>query len=365
MSWVPIIALPNVNVKFRVEGRYAAIVGYYDKHLARLRGKHPEFKRFLSRFRDTFNQRQRPSVLLLHEDKLDIYRESEAVAAFRDLLAICCVPYARAMVLKAGRSHLDAKFSNAFAFYPWMIGRDNESLVATSPALGGFGGTASFTGRTSPEIGYSTIQDLDEPLLKTLIERWEIRFGAKEPEWPDRALFRSLNMAYHAAQTPFDAAGTPYDAGRLVGLWISAYEILVHDGKRANENAVKALLTKTNAQSSDTRVKLCRALYAARNDYLHGNPIQPDTTPDILNHYASVLFRLALTEFLGLHRRIPHIPGSGKRWARKLGKEIALHIDFNQHQERYEDALDTFVNPRTRRGEAHRRKRQQSDGVRL
>ena len=145
--------------------RYAAIVGYYDKHLARLRGKHPEFKRFLSRFRDTFNQRQRPSVLLLHEDMFDIYRESEAVAAFRDLLAICCVPYARAMVLKVGRSHLHGlKFSNAFAFYPWMIGQDNESLVATTPVLSGFGYTASFTGRTSPEIGYSTIQDLDEPL---------------------------------------------------------------------------------------------------------------------------------------------------------------------------------------------------------
>ncbi|MGD9724752.1 MAG: hypothetical protein AB7I59_30945 [Geminicoccaceae bacterium] len=86
-----------------------------------------------------------------------------------------------------------------------------------------------------------------------LIDLWEVRFGTKDPEWPDRALFRSLNMAYYAAQTPFDAAGTPYDAGRLVGLWVSAYEILVHDGKRANENAVKALLTKTNAQSSVRR----------------------------------------------------------------------------------------------------------------
>lgn len=360
LSWVPIIALPNVNVQFRVEGRYAAIVGYRDRRLARLRGKHPQLKRFLNRFRDTFNQVQRPSVLLLHEEKLDIYRESEAVAAFRDLLSICCVPYARAMVLKAGRSHLDAKFSNAFAFYPWMIGRDNESLIATTPALGGFGDTASFNGRTNPEIGYSTIQDLDEPMLKTLIERWEIRFGTKNPDWADRALFRSLNMAYYAAQTPFDAAGTPYDDGRLVGLWVSAYEILVHGGpssRGANETEVKRLLSKTKAASSDTRVKVCRAVYGARHDYLHGNPIKAGTRPDILNHYASVLYRLMLTEFLGLHRQIPDIPGSGKRWAKKFGKAIAIHMDFMQHQERYEDALDTFINPRTKRGEVHRRKR--------
>jgi hypothetical protein len=357
LSWVPIITLPNVDVRCRVEGRYAAIVGYRDRRLSRLRGKYPALKRFLSRFRDSFNEVQRPSVLLLHEDKIDTYRESEAVAAFRDLLATCCVPYARAEVLKAGRSFLDAKFSNAFAFYPWMVGRDFEGLVATTPAMGGYNDDRKFTGRTSPEIGHSTVMQLDEPLLKTLIDRWEIRFDAKEPEWPDRALFRSLNMAYHAAQTPFDAAGTPYDAGRLVGLWVSAYEILVHDGKRADENAVKALLTKTKDQSSETRVKLCRALYAARHDYLHGNPIKQGTSPDILSHYASVLYRLALTEFLGLHRRIPHIPGRGKAWAKKLGKEIALQIDFNQHQERYEDALDTYVNPRKTRGEVHRRKK--------
>jgi hypothetical protein len=105
-------------------------------------------------------------------------------------------------------------------------------------------------------------------------------------------------------------------------------------------------------------MKLCRALYDARHDYLHGNPIKNGTSPDLLSHYASVLYRLALTEFLALHRRIPHIPGRrGKTWAKKLGKEIALQIDFNQHQERYEDALDTFVNPRATRGQIHRRKK--------
>jgi hypothetical protein len=361
LIWVPIITLPNVDVKCRVEGRYATIVGYYDKRLSRLRGKHPALKRFLSRFRDSFNDIQRPSVLMLHEDKIDTYRDSEAVAAFRDLLAISCIPYARAIVLKAGRSHLDPKFSNAFAFYPWMVGRDYDGLVATTPAMGGFSDDHNFTGRTSPEIGHSTVQQLDEPLLKMLIDRWEIRFGAEDPSWPDRALFRSLNMAYHAAQTPFDAAGTPYDAGRLVGLWVSAYEILVHggpNGKRANENAVKALLTKSNAASSETRVKVCRAAYDARHDYLHGNPIKAGTKPDTLNHYESVLYRLMLTEFLDLHRQIPRVSRRGN-WAKRLGKEIALHIDFTQHQDRYEDALDTFVSPRTRRGEVRRRKRPQ------
>lgn len=360
MDWVPVIALPNVDVKCRVEGKNAAIVGYRDRRLAQLRGKHPALKRFLSRFRDSFNQVRRPSVLLLRAGTLDTYFDSEAVAAFRDLLAVCCVPYVRAMVLKAGRSHLDAKFSNAFAFYPWMVGRDNEGLVASTPALAGLSDTDRFSGRTSPEIGYSTVMDLDEPLLKTLIERWAVRFGTNNPSWEDRALFRSLNMAFYAAQTPFNAAGTSYDDGRLVGLWVSAYEILVHgdpNSQGANETQVKRLLTKTKAESSGTREKVCRAIYGARHDYLHGNPIKADSRPDILNHYGSVLYRLLLTEFLGLHYQIPDIPDSGKRWARKVGKEIALYADFIRHQERYEDALDTFVNSRTKRGEVHRRKR--------
>jgi hypothetical protein len=360
MDWVPVITLPNVDVTCRVEGKNAAIVGYRDRRLSQLRSKYPALKRFLSRFRDSFNKVRRPSVLLLRAGTLETYFDSEAVAALRDLLSVSCVPYARAMVLKAGQSHLDAKFSNAFAFYPWMIGRDNESLVANTPALAGLNDSESCSGRTNPEIGYSTVTDLDEPLLKTLIERWEVRFGTKNPAWEDRALFRSLNMAFYAAQTPFNAAGTSYDDGRLVGLWVSAYEILAHGGSNvqgANETRVKRLLTKTKAESSGTREKVCRAVYSARHDYLHGNPIKADSRPDILNHYASVLYRLLLTEFLGLHHQIPNIAGSGKLWARKVGKEIAIYHDFIKHQEQYEDALDTFVNPRTKRGEVHRRKR--------
>jgi len=40
-----------------------------------------------------------------------------------------------------------------------------------------------------------------------------------------------------------------------------------------------------------------------------------------------------------------------------MGKAIAEYIDFKGHQERYEDALDTYLNPQPRRGITHRRRK--------
>jgi hypothetical protein len=133
LAWIPIIALPNVNVQNPIEGNHAAIVGYYDKRLARLRGEHPPFKRFLSCFRDDFGRIQRPSALLLNEDRFEVYAQSEAVSAFRDLASICVVPYNRAWALKHGmRGGQEPMFSNSFAFYPWMIDRHYKGLIAST-----------------------------------------------------------------------------------------------------------------------------------------------------------------------------------------------------------------------------------------
>jgi len=229
VSWIPVVTLPNVDVKLPVQGRYAAIVSYHDKRLGTLRRQHPSFRRFLNGFRDAFGRLQRPSVLMLAEEKYDTYRQSEAIGAFRDVLALSVVPYARAWVLSHSRTSLDPLYSNAFGFYPWMIDNRYEGMIASTPAMMAWDESDRFSGRIiSPEIGYYTVTTADEPLLKALIERWQVRFGSMNPKWPDRALFRSLNQAFHAAQTHFHTAGTPYDAGRLVALWVSAFEILAH-----------------------------------------------------------------------------------------------------------------------------------------
>ena len=53
---------------------------------------------------------------------------------------------------------------------------------------------------------------------------------SSNPSWSDNALFRSLNMAFRAAEMPAWNDITVYDVGRSVALWVSAFEILAHPG---------------------------------------------------------------------------------------------------------------------------------------
>jgi hypothetical protein len=99
-----------------------------------------------------------------------------------------------------------------------------------------------FKGQSSPTLFRTALDaaDLDQPLLAALLSRWQQRYQASEPDWADIALFRSLNMAYHSSLLPA-ADTTFYDLGRLVSLWVSAFEILVHPGGNGQANRDKVL----------------------------------------------------------------------------------------------------------------------------
>lgn len=356
MSWIPVVVLPNVDIQVRAEGRYAAIVRYQDKRLGALRRQHPNLRRFLNRFRDAFGRVHRPSVLIISEEKYETYRQSEAIAAFRDLLSASVVPYARAWVLLHGRSSFDPLFSNAFAFYPWMIDNRFEGMIASTPAMMAWDESDHFSGRLSPEIGYYRVAEADEPLLKALIERWEARFDSPNPRWSERALFRSLNQAFHASQTQFHTAGTPYDAGRLVGLWVSAFEILAHKGTgSSNMSEVLKVLCAPSVKKAAIRRTVYDRLNRARNNYLHGDDVST-LQPERLMHFGCALYRLMLTEFLGLKRQLADIPGPRNRtWARKVGREMAMQMEFDRYQKRYDEAIDMFLKPAPDARPGHRR----------
>ena len=155
---------------------------------------------------------------------------------------------------------------------------------------------------------------------------------------PDRTWFtgkkhsknRSVNMAY-VLRVQNTIARPPteiifYDIGRLVSLWVSAFEILAHPGGpkgRVDCDRVFDLIEKTRWELPEmaeriyaTRGKtevvdrplaswLYRALYDCRNNFLHGNPVEPDglRLPDSTRtviEVAAPLYRLALTAFLPL-----------------------------------------------------------------
>jgi hypothetical protein len=124
---------------------------------------------------------------------------------------------------------------------------------------------------------------------------------------------------------------------------MSAFEILAHDGVRADLVRVLSLFNqprwlRTELQAQDREVvhwrrtiqtnragALYKRLYDVRNAFLHGEEVTPETLKlkacqQSVLFFAAPLFRLALTAFLDL--RIPEIAGDDEgrwkeMWARK------------------------------------------------
>jgi hypothetical protein len=252
-----------------------------------------------------------------------------------------------------------------------MLDKDSRWLIMSTPALLATHEVGAFHGQSSPEMPHLRLRtsEIDEPLLAELLSRWRRRYAAKKPAWADVALFRSLNMAYQASQLPAGADTTLYDVGRLVALWVSAFEILAHPGMgKSGLFAVYDLLDKVGWQSRETRARrynaneagrrrtgrraIARWLYGeihrARNDFLHGNPVSERRllirrSGRQLFQYGAPLYRLALTGFLPLNwtRPAPSMQDTDA-----ASKYIRDHMDFMEPQRMIERALRvTFVAP--------------------
>jgi hypothetical protein len=289
-------------------------------------------------------------VLIVRNDVIPRIANIEALSSFRDLAAMCTVPYGRAMASIYPNGGHRLSYANSFLLYPWMLGRDNEFLVANTPALHGGHVVDQFHGQSSPEIPAKNLKDMDRPLFQALFLRWKRRYLGKRHTWNDRALFRSLNMATSAAHLPGGIDTTLYDLGRMTGLWVSAFEILAHPRTGISGlSTVYPLLEHAaylNPKLGQKRYIahmgrgkkpwprrpltcwLYGQLYKARNDFLHGNPVSPKTLSpsaldDSLFWFAPGLYRLALTGFLGL----------------TLSKKDPAYIADRQYQSAIERAL--------------------------
>ena len=173
-------------------------------------------------------------------------------------------------------------------------------------------------------------------------------------------------MAYHASLMPADIDSTLYDRGRLISLWVSAFEILVHPGGTDSVDfdkvvehleqtgwqldAMKELDYIVRAKRNQTTKKrtlaswLYRKLYDCRNKFLHGNPVCPDDLrlPDAewtVFEYAAPLYRLALTAFLPLTFDLPAPAESDSLTV--WGDYFNRRIDFFDSQQIAERAILT------------------------
>jgi hypothetical protein len=385
-SWRAMAVLPNIEVGTPVEGGLGALVGYEDKRLKAIRRAHPNLDRFLGRFTDAFGVKLRPAVMIQRLDAPDWTRNVDAIASFRDAVVLATVPYNRALEVNHLRGHR-ITFSNSFWLYPWMLDRNNEDLIANTPGMLALHQVETFKGQSAPEMPGMTLTDadLDLPLLDALLARWHQRYNTRKPDWSDRALFRSLNMAHQAAQLPAGMDTTFYDVGRMIALWVSAFEILTHPGEgmsglhrvyelldkvewKYRKSALKRYKAYPKKPKSPRRTAACwlyGEIHCARNDFLHGNEVTPAhlrirNGEHNLFELAAPLYRLALTAFLPLSSSGP-LPSVSDTEA--FAAEIVRQSSFDHYQGTAEKAILLARGIDPDRGIRERRARRRRNGA--
>jgi hypothetical protein len=363
-DWNPVTVLPNVALAEPIEGEVASLVPVRDDRVNRLGRVHPNFRSFLRKFTDAFGVKLHPSVLLVRSDAPRSIYTVEALANFRDLIALSVIPYNQALELRHQRGYR-ILWGDTFFLYPWMIDKNFEHMIAQTPAILSLHAVKEFKGQSSPEIFPMTLtpSEIDEPLLRELLQRWRRRYISRTASWPDIALFRSLNMAHQASLLPAGSDATFYDIGRSIALWVSAFEILIHPGTdgRADLRKVFDLIERvpwalrpSGFRRFSTGPKGCKSrrtraswiywhLYKARNDFLHGNPVSRrglvlNGSKRNLFDYAGPLYRLALTAFLDLAFAKP-MPRA--RNAAEFGEYIVNRSNFLSYQRAIEEGLLT------------------------
>lgn len=364
VEWTPIWVMPNLRVHDAVNGGRAAIASIRDQRVIDLANQQPTFRSFISSFNDAFGVPVEPSVLLVKKQKTKPLK-LEPLASFRDMVALSVIPYQRAQMIVRKGQMPRVLYSNIFYLYPWMLDKDYKHLMTSTISGMGIHVPSKFSGQSSPDIFAHDLhpQDIDETLFEVLLKHWERRYFKPKPSHADIALFRSLNMANMACQTPGVVDTTMYDIGRIVALWVSAFEILVHPGpgKKVHLTTVYDLFDNIKFQDKNigkkrymawmpklrkkTRGNLPRfvygQLYEARNAFLHGNEVshailRPKNSKSLLFHLAPPLYRLALTSVLQIRRTDPIPPMSD---AKAFGKYISEDMDYYEGQHMVERAI--------------------------
>lgn len=338
-----------------------------DERLARLQGQKEALEGLLGRFTDEFGGKIHPGVMAFREGASSKVVTIEAMSAFRDAICIASLTRSHGLFLRRGQS-LENYYADAFDFYPWHLAKnwvdgDNVRIHADTPAMLGLHRLEHLKPQGSPAVSRRDFRasDCDEPLLNAFFDAWELRFSAGVDEVRERRLFRSLDMARSALQMPGGPDATILHIGRAVSLWVSAFEILAHDG-RSSPKKVVALISKAKLHSERlakpewevrfkdevAKVGLSGALYMklnrARNDFLHGNDIPDDALHfveggrNILN-YCAPLYRIALTAYLGLEflKPMPDMHSDMEGAANWLSERM----DFQSPQKAVELALLT------------------------
>jgi hypothetical protein len=331
-TWSFVAVLHNLSLEEPVENDYLAIVPEADSRATELIERNSTIRQLVTGFTDQFGRPASPSLFLVHPEAPPELLDQDALISFRNSLAICSITYALQKSLVQQLSLNVLRYSDYFNIYPITVGRDENVLIIRSPAILGMDEPDEFVGQISPELAssYRVSGFYDSELLSAIFDVWRGRFVDRNlNDWRSRVLFRSLEMAYHAASIPFENSSSIYDYGAKVALWVSAFEVLLRpETEKASLSRVLEFLagmqlysrglkhrryTLAFSQRNRSRGTLSQKLYLsmhnARNAFLHGNPVGVEdlfvnrhTEHYPLTTCAPILYKQALQSFLNLHR---------------------------------------------------------------
>ncbi|MGG7581828.1 hypothetical protein [Rhizobium sp. Nf11,1] len=242
VTWRPIAVLPSVDVHTtRLGGAHIALIGSTDSRYRTCIETNQHLKGFLDSFTGSHGEAIRPSLIVISSE-YEGKPLSHAIASFRDIVVASVVLDVR-VVSVLSHNNRGPFYSSSFDNYPWMISDREDRLHAITPALSAIHRLKDFRGLASPAVPIHRIDNghVHEGLFKGLYRLWERQFIDEQDEWEPRSILRSLNMATAAMQVPTTSiVETLFDWGRVIALWVSAFEILVHPGgsERADEAKV-------------------------------------------------------------------------------------------------------------------------------
>jgi hypothetical protein len=354
--------MPNLTLDEPIEASHAALVPCSDERLREFARHHPALETYLSAFRNEFGTQISSTVGMVRNDAYHNVNSVTAFGGFRDAACVSAIVIGQSLTLNSDSAR-GILHSDAFDVYPWFPSWKSgfeRYVIAFTPAVRGVEEVVTLRPSSTPALGNRSLSSshIDRSLLRAIIARWERCFATANETAEDRRLFRALEMARAASKTPGGTDASEHDAGRSAALWVSAFEILAHDGRYSDLGRVlfrlgqvqwlKPTLTVqdrvVNTREGPVHTNLAGFIYGhlnkVRNDFLHGNSVTPETlklekSSKQVQWFAAPLFRLALTAFLDLRFSETLLDTAND----EDRGHIAKRMEFNRPQRLAEDAI--------------------------
>ena len=329
-EWHIYSLLPNLELKESYGNDYLALVQKNDSRLTKILNDFPSFANILNGFKDDYNQKINPAVLIFKTDLPKTAFNTDSICAFRNLFAISTLFIG--WVYLNNYNPISVKYSEVFDFYPLFFGNDGSCLTET-PAMSDFrSNDAPFQAEPFRGVPIYQFNDVyfDKQIYYGLLNAWEKRYIEKNNSKKINLskIFRSLEFAYHSLSMPHKNLSIT-DVGINLSLWISAFETLSYPktGDVKREHIIGLLnknpLIKSSFKNKEfkyekyikkvrTFVKvdilelICNKLYDARNKFLHGDNISGNilrvfnkkSLHNNLYYIAPIIYRYLLFSFL-------------------------------------------------------------------